>query len=164
MEDAIAIVAFIILAGIVIFAIPLTNYIKKNEKTDEIDLQKDLILGDGLLSAYLNKVDGKGTNKFEVISELYRSNNFEAARQDIKNYFDAKLNKFPKWIVEVTDSSGKTIAYATGGCIENTAKSYEVSHAIIPVNKNPPEYLIIRLSFGKGAVASNILWQGSGCK
>lgn len=148
-EDTIAIVAFLILSALVLFAVPLSNNIQKNSKLDKINLQKDFSAGDDALENYIHSADTNGNSRMDFISQAYSSGNYESIRNDMKLYFDLKLGNRQNWRTELSDSSGNFVIGAHGGVLGNAANNYETSHSIIPLHKDKPEYLVLRLFLGK---------------
>lgn len=148
-DEAIAIIVFIFLvAGILLF-FRFSENSKSNKTFNDIQLQKDILEGNQILTNYLTKSDEDGKNKADILADSYTKRDYEGVKKDIESYFKEKISK-PGWQIQVRDQSREILLVSGEGSI-HSIHFYQVASILIPVKSSlllAPQYLLITLSFG----------------
>ena len=153
-DDAVPIVIFIFVAAFIIVFFRINEKIKGDKIITDIQHQKDILVGHGVLMSYISITDDKGSNKADFISRSIVEKNYDGLKQDITEYFRKKIGNV-NWYIDVKDSSKNLILsltnaqYSPQEQYSSTQVSYPVASVFIPTNRLESKYISIELFFSR---------------
>lgn len=136
-DDAIAMIIFMFVVVMGVFAFNINEKIKGKILTTDIQFQKDVLAGQEALADYILESSGDDT-KADFIGKSSISKDYEAIRKDMAQHFSKKLSGV-KWFIDFKDSSQNIIfqlqstSFSPVGEYQSTEAPYLVAALTIPI-------------------------------
>ncbi|MBI2541385.1 hypothetical protein HYV80_01625 [Candidatus Woesearchaeota archaeon] len=136
-DDTIAVLIFLFIAVMGIFAFNINEKVKGKILTTDIQFQKDIIAGQEALAYYIHEPHGDST-KADFIAKSIISKDYEAIRKDMSQYFGNKLSG-TKWSMYFKDSSQNIIfqlqstSFSPTEEYSSTESPYLVASLTVPI-------------------------------
>lgn len=152
-DEAIPFVIFILIAVFGVFLYNINENVKGKQLTTDIQMQKDILNGHGILMDYLKQSDEQGNNKADFIAKHIIEKDYDNIKKDLTEYFSKNIGNI-NWYIEVKDSSNNLIfpqltnsQYSSHEQYSSTQITYSVAFASIPVYGQESSYISIELFF-----------------
>lgn len=152
-DDAVPLIIFIFVVAFGVFFFKLYEQGKSDKTIDNIQRQKNILEGHGILMDYLRIVDENGNNNADLISKSYNQKDYSNLKKDVEIYFNSKLklDYLQEWRIELVDSGQNIFLFAQSrGYSPKMDAIYQADSVFIPVKGLKSQLITLNLFLGTG--------------